>query len=209
VNSRSGITPEELRSAELMTALAGGDLNAMRGIVELWEAPLLRFCYRYLQSEHEARDVVQDTFVRVHRSCARYEPGRSFAAWLFVIAANLCRNRRRWHGRHPLLSLDWLRESAGDRVECPRGSPDEALLGDERVQAVRLAVEALPHDQKTALLLHEYENLGYREVAAALGVSERRVETLLTRARARLREKLAGLLVRPLGSEPLVFTNPH
>lgn len=207
MSGTQGMSPEELRSSELMRALAAGDLDAMRGLVELWEGPLLRFCYRYLQSEHEARDVVQDTFVRVHRSCARYEPGRSFAAWLFVIAANLCRNRRRWHGRHPLLSLDWLRESAGDRLECPRGAPDEALLGDERVQAVRRAVDSLPHAEKTALLLHEYEDFGYREVAAALGVTERRVETLLTRARARLREKLSGLLIRPVGNEPLVSVN--
>jgi RNA polymerase sigma-70 factor (ECF subfamily) len=190
------MSPEEQRSVELMKALSEGDLSCMRGLVELWEAPLLRFCYRYLQSEHEAREAVQDTFVRIHRSCASYQPGRSFAAWMYVIAANLCRNRRRWHRRHPFLSLDWLRESGGDRLECPRGGPDGALLEGERVQAVRRAVERLPHEEKTVLILHEYENLGYREVSAATGLSERRVETLLARARGRLRASLAGLAGR-------------
>jgi RNA polymerase sigma-70 factor (ECF subfamily) len=184
---------------ELMQALAGGDLEAMRGLVELWERPLLRFAYRYLQSEQEAREIVQDTFVRIHKGSASYQAGRSFAAWMYVIAANLCRNRRRWHRRHALLSLEWLQEVAGVGVECPRGGPVGQLLEGERVQEVRRAVEALPHEEKTVLLLHEYENLGYREVAEATGLTERRVETLLTRARGRLRASLAGLAGRAPG----------
>ena len=72
--------------------------------------------------------------------------------------------------------------------------PDTALEHDEACEAVREAIDRLPHDLKITILLHHYERLSYREIGAITGCSERGVETRLYRARQRLREELAGFL---------------
>jgi RNA polymerase sigma-70 factor (ECF subfamily) len=189
------MTDRDLRSARLMEAMALGDALALRELVSIWEAPLLRFAYRYLQDETEARDVAQETLVRLHESRARYRPGRAFSGWLFTIAANCCRNQLRRRRRHALLSLDWLLGKGGAEAEPVSGQPcpATALVESERVRAVRAAIEELPHKLKTTLLLHEYEDFGYAEIARVEGCSEKGVEARLRRARERLRERLAGL----------------
>lgn len=195
------------QSAQLMQALVEGDEEALRELIRLWERPLTHFCYRYLQNESEARELVHETFVRVYQYRARFLPAGTFSTWLFAIAVNLCRNRHRWHRRHPALSLDWLfsgeNEETPMQVPCPRPTPDHVALERERVLAVRRAIEALPHELKSALLLFEYENLGYKEIALVLGCSERGVESRLARARALLRQTLAPLLSGGLDAEAL------
>lgn len=196
------MTEADKRSAELMRALVAGDDAAMKDLVELWELPLLHFCLRYLQNESEARDVVQDTFVRIHAHRERYDPRRSFASWLFTVAANLCRNHRRWQRRHPLLSLEWLLGAGTAREQpcCAAPGPDQTMEGNERIAEIRAAVDALSHELKTTLLLHEYENMGYEEIAQVLGCSRKGVEARLSRARIRLRRRLSGLLEKHGGS---------
>lgn len=187
-----------------MLSLAGGDDRAMRELVDLWQAPLLRFCHRYLQNESEARDVVQDVFVRLYSKLEHFDHSKPLSPWLFMLAVNLCRNRRRWLGRHRLLSLDWLlgTEGPGVPLACPRLPPDRDAEASERVRQIRAAIEELPHEMKTTLLLHEYENLGYREIAQVLGCSEKGVESRLARARKSLRLHLAGLLAEKSTPEP-------
>jgi RNA polymerase sigma factor (sigma-70 family) len=186
----------DARSSALMRALQSGSDAALAGLIELWQEPLLRFVYRYVQSEAEAREIVHEAFVRVHSQRAKYHGGQSFRSWMLTIAANLARNRRRWWRRHP--SMAWLRGNDGETPApesvCPALSPDHALMQGERVRAVRAAVEMLPHELKVTLLLHEYESLGYREIAAVLGCSERGVETRLTQARKRMRAELGDFL---------------
>lgn len=188
----------ETESAALMRAVQDGDDQALAGLIALWQAPLLRFVFRYASSETEAREIVHETFVRVHTQRSKFRGGTSFRSWLLTIAANLARNRRRWWRRHPSTAWLWQEtEGEGGRapeLQCPRSAPDEHVLRDERVAAVRAALEQLPHELKVALLLFEYEELGYREIATVLGCSERGVETRLTRARQRLRATLADLL---------------
>ncbi len=186
----------DARSSALMQSLQSGQDAALAGLIELWQVPLLRFVFRYVQSETEAREIVHEAFVRVHAQRARFRGDQSFRSWLLTIAANLARNRRRWWRRHP--STAWLRRDAGEapppETACPTPGPDHALMQDERVQAVRAAVEKLPHELKVALLLYEYEGLGYREIAAVIGCSERGVETRLTQARQRMRADLGEFL---------------
>jgi RNA polymerase sigma-70 factor (ECF subfamily) len=84
--------------------------------------------------------------------------------------------------------------SAHEAVPSDAPLPNAALEHDETFAAVRAAVERLPHDLKTTILLHHFERLSYREIGAITGCSERGVETRLYRARQRLREELAGFL---------------
>lgn len=181
-----------------MEALALGSDAALDPLIEAWEAPLHRFIHRYVQEDTAARDLTQETFVRIYQNRARYRPGEIFAAWAFTIAANLCRNHRRWRWRHRAEPLD--REDARG---CPypgdTAGPDEQMVSAETKRAVLAAVEALPPDLRVTVLLFEFDELSYRDIAAIVGCSERGIETRLSRARVRLRASLGSLWEEILG----------
>lgn len=193
--------PHDDTSAGFMQALVAGRQTALNDLLTLWEAPLLRFVYRYVQNEAVARDLVQETFVRVYLHRERFRPGTSFSTWAFTIAANLCRNHRRWVGRHPTVSLDEPASTDNesstrqDQLVCPARRPDFGAQHSERVEALKAAIAQLPHELRTALLLHEYEELSYREIAEVVGCSEKGVESRLVRARVKLRAMLSVHLV--------------
>jgi RNA polymerase sigma-70 factor, ECF subfamily len=172
-------------------ALRAGDDAALDRVIARWEKPLFNFAWRYVRNSAEAGDLAAEVFVRLYQNRGRMAEDSNLAAWLFTTLANLCRNRHRWHERHPSVSLD---EASGHEPVENAPAPDEALERQETMEALGAAIDRLPHDLKTTLLLHHYERLSYREIGAITGCSERGVETRLYRARQRLREELAGLL---------------
>ena len=188
-----------------MRALVAGQHDALNELMVLWEGSLLGFIFRYVQNEATARDLVQETFVRVYLHRERFRADSTFSAWIFTIAANLCRNQYRWFGRHPTVSLDELTADKATRHEklvCPRCAPDLLAQKNERIEALQVAISELSHELRTTLLLFEYEGLSYREIASIVGCSEKGVESRLVRARVSLRRKLsrffeAGQLEEP------------
>lgn len=179
--------PDETSPADesLMAELAGGDDTALRPLMDRWQVPLRSFLYRFLQDDHEAADVAQETFVRVHRHRARWRPGARFSTWMFHIALNLARDRRRWWRlrRHDDVDTTFGLSSGGD-------SPDAAAERAERVAEVRAAVAALPGHLRSIIILSEYEHLPQAEIAAIEGITVKAVETRLARAREKLRKVL-------------------
>jgi len=168
----------------------------MEGIIAQWQHPLHAFAYRYTQNRTDADELVEEAFVRLYEHRERLRPDSNLSAWLYATVANLCRNHHRWHQRHPSLPLEstvWTPGSVAEPAE-QTASPDAALDQDEITLAVRGAIESLGHDQKVALLLHHYEGLSYRQIAAITGGSERGVETRLYRAKQQLRDLLAPFL---------------
>jgi RNA polymerase sigma-70 factor (ECF subfamily) len=185
-----------------LAELQRGDAASLNRLIARWQRPLLGYAYRYVQNSTDARDLVADAFVRLYQQRARLRADTNLSAWLFTTLTNLCHNHHRWKRRHPTVSLDAPAEP-GDAGGRPRGvaslatseeSPDAALVRDESREAVRAAIDELPHDLKVAVLLHHYERLSYREIAAIARCSERGVETRLYRARQQLRQRLAGFL---------------
>jgi RNA polymerase sigma-70 factor, ECF subfamily len=184
-------------TVDWLAQLASGSEAALSQLIARWGTPLHRFAARYVQNEAVAAEIVQETFVRVYQQRAQYRGGGSSSAWIFTIAANLCRNHHRWRSRHETLPLaaptpDGAQESAIEPV-APDGSPAERLMRAETAAAVRAAIDALPHEMKTTLLLFEFDDLSYDDIARVVGCSPRGVETRLSRARAKLRAQLGGL----------------
>ena len=190
-----------------MAALQQGDDAALAELITRWQPPLLRFVFRYVQNETDARELVHEAFVRLHERRMSYRAGSSFAGWIFTIAANLAHNRVRWRKRHPGERNGEMDVSPRELM-CGAATPDESALRAERVSAVRAAIDALPHDLKITLLLFEYEGLSYREIAGVVGCSEKGVEARLARARARLRESLASFLSGPETVQPIAARWP-
>jgi RNA polymerase sigma-70 factor (ECF subfamily) len=184
-----------------LAALQRGDAASLNRLIARWQGPLMGFAYRYVQNSADAENLVAEAFVRLYQQRARLRADTNVAAWLFTTLTNLCHNHHRWRRRHPTVALEAASEpgAAGpDRaatgLASPDPSPDAALARDESAEAVRAAIEELPHDLKVAVLLHHYEHLSYREIAAISGCSERGVETRLYRGRQLLRQRLAAFL---------------
>lgn len=173
-----------------LLALQRGEASGLNQLIARWQRPLLGFAYRYVQNSADAQDLVAETFVRLHQQRTRLRPDTNLSAWLFTALTNLCHNHHRWKRRHPSVALD---EAGGDLLSQGQ-APDATLAHDETLAALRAAVDDLPHDLKVTVLLHHYEHLSYREIAAITHCSERGVETRLYRARQHLRAGLAGFL---------------
>ena len=172
---------------ELMTRIATGEEAAFRLLVERWEAPVQAFLWRMTGSREEAEDLTQDTFVKVHAHAARYEPSGRFQSWLFRIAGNLVRS---WARRRKIIG--WIRWDPADHDPPGDGpAPDAGLEADETSRKVQAALATLPERQRQALVLRRYHELSQREIAEALDTTEGAVESLLIRAMAGMRRRLA------------------
>lgn len=180
---------------EWMLRLQAGDDTALNRLMSQWQTPLVRFIYRYIGNHDEALDLAQETFVRVYQNRHAYRPKAKFSSWLFTIASNLCRNYKRWEHRHPTVSMisEDGETDASDSYPCPGRTPRDSAAHNDMAARVRACVQALPHDLKTVVLLFEYEELSYEEIASVLGCSSKAVETRLYRARKALKEQLEGL----------------
>ena len=178
-----------------MLRLRGGDDLALNELMARWQKPLVSFILRYAGNEQDALDLAQETFVRIFESRARYEPRSKFSTWLFTIATNLCRNQARWRERHPTVTLHATGEDADSGLETTlpsgEGPPADNAEREDLASAVRAAIQDLPHDLKTTILLFEYQDLGYEEIGAALKCSPKAVEARLYRARKILKEALS------------------
>lgn len=181
----------EMSDLEDMDCLQTGDPEALRPLIERWEPRLLSFVYRYTQDTHSTRDIVQEVFVRVYHRRSQFQAKHGFAPWVFTIAANLCRNRARWSKRHPEESWDASSEEGGsshrERLADPHAGPRETAESEEALTELKSMVMELPHDQKTAVLLHHYEGLATPEIATIVGCSRRGVETRIYRAMKQLK----------------------
>jgi RNA polymerase sigma-70 factor, ECF subfamily len=174
---------------EWMRRIREGDMEAFRLLVETHQSRIVGTISKMLGSEVEAEDLAQQVFIRVWRSAPRYKPTAKFTTWLFRITRNLVFNEMR-RKRHFVDHTDDLTEPA-ERKE--RG-PDQVLLEEELQTAIQDAISKLPEAQRLAIVLRRYEELPYEEIAKVMGTTVPAVKSILFRARAELRERLAKYL---------------
>jgi RNA polymerase sigma-70 factor (ECF subfamily) len=143
-----------------------------------------------------AEDLAQEAFLRVYKSRHRYEPDARFATWLYRIATNLALNaiRDRRGEVAPIGNEEREEERQAERVVDPKPSAERQLMQSDRERLIRRAVEALPENQRLAVILHKYQEVEYRQVAKVLSVSESAVKSLLYRAYETLRVRLEPLM---------------
>lgn len=186
------------QDAQDMARLIAGHDAALNDLMERHAEKLFHYLVRSLHDEEDAADLAQETFVRVYQSRARFDAQKRFSTWVYAIASNLVRDRFRWRSRHPQLSLDAASGSTGNGfheiLPEDRPSPAESVQTEERAEAVRRAVAALPEELRLPLILAEYEERSQVEIGEILGCTAKAVETRIYRARQQLRRSLGGLL---------------
>lgn len=181
---------------ELMARLQAGDDGALSILMTRWEHPIRRYLIRMMRIEADALDAAEEVFVRVYQHRDSFAPDGRFKAWFFTIATNLARSRYRWWKRHPGEALPDESKGYGNLPEALRAdsTPASWLFEKEKFDMVRRAVATLPDDLRTVILLFEFEDLSYAEIAGVLHCSPKAVETRLYRARRQLRIALGPYL---------------
>jgi RNA polymerase sigma factor (sigma-70 family) len=185
-----GISQPDL-DLPLVHALQSGDESALNELIRKYQEPLFRFICRYTGDEETARDLLQETFVRLYFGIRRFEPRAKFVTWLYSIAMNLCRDYARSRHRRQSYATESLDASDVHRkVPAADRGPVADVESHERLANLQKAIEELPHDLRTTLLLFAVEGRSQKECAELLGVSAKAVETRVYRARKILEKKI-------------------
>ncbi len=184
--------PYSASEQSLIAKAQSGDETAFTRILQRYQRPVLDFVYRMVGNADTAQDVAQDVFVRVWRGIGRFRHrrGATFSTWVFQIARNACIDVIRRRTRDP------LHAALADpivKVQSPSPSTANDVAAREIGERVAAAVTSLPEDQRTVVVLAEYEGLSYKAIAAVMNCSVKSVEARLYRAKHTLRHALRGL----------------
>jgi RNA polymerase sigma-70 factor (ECF subfamily) len=181
-----------LTDEELVARAKAGDLDSFNQLVSRWERPIYALAYRTLGREEDARDVVQEAFLRAYRGLKGFKGEAKFSSWLYRITLNLCRDWSRRERRAPIVQLpegtDPV-ELADERVQTSE-SVEDLVARREMSDAVAKAMAELPEEQRTAIMLKEYHGLTFQEIAGMLDCPLSTVKTRLYQGLSVLRRRL-------------------
>jgi len=184
--------------ADLVQRSLEGDGIAFQGLVERYQDRIFALVRHYARNPVEVEDIVQDTFLKAYAKLDGFQQQSTFSTWLFRIAVNTALDFRKRAGRNPVQAVEdpelALGGAAPGHGRGPSLQPPEAGLEREEVaQITRAVLDELPEIFRTVLVLREFEELSYQDMADLLGISIGTVESRLFRARARFRQGLARL----------------
>jgi RNA polymerase sigma-70 factor (ECF subfamily) len=177
--------------ADLVARAAEGDRAAFVTLVERHRALVYRVAFQYAGNHHDADDIAQEVFIKVHRSLGAFRRDAQFTSWLYRIAMNACID----HGRRrsPTFSLDGGGDQRPFEVVAEAPAPDQRVYAGEIQRAVEAAVDRLPPQQRLIFTMRHFEGMKLTDIADALGIAEGTVKRQLHSAVHRLRDALRSL----------------
>jgi len=176
----------------LLLAVGEGDRQAFGALVERHYRAIIQFAHRFLSTADRAtaEDIAQQVFLAAWKAAPSFKPRAAVKTWLLRITTNICLNHQRARRRKPVTPL--VSEPAADSISAGDAQPEQAALDRERAARLQAAVDVLPANQRAAILLRHAQSLSYAQIAAVLQTSVPAVESLLFRARDRLRQVMEG-----------------
>lgn len=175
---------------EIIRAVKNGDKEAFRKLVEEFRHGAFRLAFRMLGDEEDARDVVQESFIKMWQKINSYKETEKFTGWMYRIVSNTAIDRMRAVKRHPRVSIDDIQ---GRLVLLTDDSDHRRLENKEAGELIRMMTEDLPEKQRIIFSLRELEGLSSEEVEAVTGFSEDIVKSNLYHARKAIRERLEAI----------------
>lgn len=189
---------EARHDMELVTRTIAGDELAFEEITHRYRSRLYATAFRLSNSATDAEEIVQDAFIRAHRSLANFRGESSFSTWIYRIVFNLARNRYHYWNRRRRnqtialeapLSEDGV-ATVADTIHCPSSSPVSDAATAEFVEAISSCMQALPKSHREILHLCAVQGRSYEEIGAELRINEGTVKSRIARAREALRKLL-------------------
>ncbi len=190
-----GVDWTQLSDAEIMVRVGEGDDSGFSILIEKYRKQIVHFMFRMSRNQAVAEELAQEVFLRVYRSRQTYRAEAKFSTWLYRIATNLGVNHARdtkYERTAQNVYLDQADPETGTTPDVADStlSVEQALVREERMNAIRKHVMALPERQRNAVLMHKYQEMDYKEIGDVLKLSESATKSLLFRAYQTLRENL-------------------
>lgn len=176
--------------SELITRARGGEAEAREELAGRCRRSAYLFALQLVGDSEEAKDLAQETVIRLLGALPRFRPERPLRPWLLTIVRNLVRDRWRRLKVRRAESLDAPAPDLSRHLADPSADPERDVRRDEVRRAVWAGLSKLPNDQREILVLRDFHDLSYAEAAKVLGVPLGTVMSRLHRARARLRQQL-------------------
>lgn len=181
----------------LVARVQAGDKRAFDLLVLKYQHKVANLISRYLRDHSEVQDVTQEAFIKAYRALPRFRGDSAFYTWLYRIAINTVKNHLVARGRRP--PGDDLDAEVAEQMDMggrlrEHATPERELLTDEIAQTVQVALDELPDDLRTAIVLREMEGLSYEEIAVAMECPIGTVRSRIFRAREAIDKRLRPLL---------------
>jgi RNA polymerase sigma-70 factor (ECF subfamily) len=181
--------PENLR--EIIECIRNGDRTAFRKLVTMYQQPAYRLAFRILGNEEEARDAVQECFIKVWQKIGSFDTSRAFIPWMSRILANTSLDRLRTIKRHTTIPI----EMVSRKLEAMQQLDSTTLANNQELAIlIKGLSEMLPEKQKLVFVLRDIEGMTSEEVESITELTETSVKSNLYHARKRVREQLFRIL---------------
>ncbi len=184
----------------LIAKLQKRDCRAFEALVMRFQAQIINFTYRMLGNREEAQDLAQEVFVSVFKNIDNFRGESSLATWIYRIATNHCKNRKKYLGRRYCeQSINTENNNTENSSKEPQISvevsrPDDLLEGFETEQKIQQAIAELDEEQRAILVLRDIQSIPYEDISEITGLPLGTVKSRLHRARMILKDKLAPYL---------------
>ena len=183
---------------QLVERVQRGDKRAFELLVTKYQRKIFRLLSRLIRDPAEIEDVAQEAFIKAYRALPNFRGESAFYTWLYRIAINTAKNHLVAQGRRAPTSTETEVEDAEnfDDADALRdfNTPDAVMLSRQVGEAVNRAIEKLPEDLRTAIVLREIEGLSYEEIAESMGCPIGTVRSRIFRAREAIAAELRPLL---------------
>jgi RNA polymerase sigma-70 factor (ECF subfamily) len=181
--------PENLQ--ETIGCIRNGDRTAFRKLVTMYQQPAFRLAFRILGNEEEARDAVQESFIRIWQKIGSFNPSRDFIPWMYRILVNISIDRLRTIQRHPMIPIDLASQNLGAMLQ---NDSTTAVDNHELAILIKGLAGMLPEKQRVVFILRDIEGMASGEVESITELNETSVKSNLYHARKKVRERLLGIL---------------
>lgn len=183
----------------LVERVQRGDRTAFDALVLKYQHKIVKLVSRYVYEPAEAQDIAQETFIKAYRALPRFRGDSAFYTWIYRIAINTAKNYLVANSRRPVDQQLDLQDPEQYEMNARLknvDTPESMLLTDEIQATVEGAIQELPEELRTAIVLRELEGMSYEEIAAAMDCPVGTVRSRIFRAREAISERLQPLLGR-------------
>ena len=186
-----------LTDLELVQRVQAGDKKSFDILVLKYQHKVINLVMRYMHDPDTAQDVAQEAFIKAYRGLKNFRGESAFYTWLYRIAINTAKNHLVSQGRRAPtndIDADEAEQYEGESALKEYGTPENEILRDEIQLMVSNAIDALPEDLRTAIVLRELEGMSYEEIAVAMDCPIGTVRSRIFRARESIDKVLQPLL---------------
>jgi RNA polymerase sigma-70 factor, ECF subfamily len=183
---------------EIINQIIKGNSNLFKIVIERYQSMVFRTCMGFLHNKQDADDLTQEIFIQTYQSLSTFKGNSSSSTWIYRIAINAALNKIRKTSKSSLFQrLDSIFGAEKNKEylfpDFNNENPENILINSEHRNLVQKALNSLPENQRTAIVLSKYDDLPQKEIAEIMNTTEGAVEALIQRAKANLREKLSSL----------------